>query len=741
MNRPRGRAAASTPSPAGRTSRANEAGEIDEASTSADAPVTPSQLPMSALPANFADIDPAFLEAIGKEERAKLKAQYRRAGRSVRTPRRTDGVGGGATTASAFTSPGDVGIASFFNDVGARVKLAADEVGTRVGFGRLLGRGEDASPSTPNPTNAAASTVTALTPTTSRGDVDESRLGTIRSRTEHFARLRATAAFIRETEARVRAEDARREAEEGLTVMQSPDANGVVTYTSTPASRGRRRRATDATTKNAPPPPPRATEQPSETFVSICDAAEKLASSRRAIETSLMPQYYAFVNSLRESAAAAAENEDDEQLQTNVETHLATLLLVETELQSEMKRLKTNHLKAVVLRAKPDCAHEASLKKNVAYAYQIARTDLSAQFKRARDSVSEMLKGNAAAKVVSTQRVLRASDAAYDELERFYKTTVRLRGEFLGHPGMREGGEAGAGVRVAAAAREAALATRAALRHCFHETTIIKHGGAGARAGAGLGANEVPEGVEESWRAHIASLDEELSSARVGARSGASSPATSVASTPRRGNSPGTDGDAPSVVVVSTAPPPADMASAALEQLRGALRNAIDAVEEATRACASLAAAASTDALGNVVDEVTLHAAPLGYRRTTTHLVPVKDKTAALFHALTVIVDGERRGGGGGGNGGGGGGGARGRNARTPPSTRRTSPSRVARGGGAAAGAGAAGDAAAGANKLARMFGRLFGRGKDEDAGVARGRSAGYDAIASRRAERRGGRN
>ena len=134
-----------------------------------------------------------------------------------------------------------------------------------------------------------------------------------------------------------------------------------------------------------------------------------------------------------------------------METHLATLLLVETELQSEMKRLKTNHLKAVVLRAKPDCAHEASLKKNVAYAYQIARTDLSAQFKRARDSVSEMLKGNAAAKVVSTQRVLRASDAAYDELERFYKTTVRLRGEFLGHPGMREGGEAGAGVRVAAA--------------------------------------------------------------------------------------------------------------------------------------------------------------------------------------------------------------------------------------------------------------------------------------------------
>jgi hypothetical protein len=39
------------------------------------------------------------------------------------------------------------------------------------------------------------------------------------------------------------------------------------------------------------------------------------------------------------------------------------------------------------------------------------------------------------------------------------------------------------------------------------------------------------------------------------------------------------------------------------------------------------------------------------------------------------------------------------------------------------------------------MFGRLFGRGKDEDAGAARGRSAGYDAIASRRAERRGGRN
>ena len=44
------------------------------------------------------------------------------------------------------------------------------------------------------------------------------------------------------------------------------------------------------------------------------------------------------------------------------------------------------------------------IKRNVVNAHAIARTSLTAQFKRARDSVSEMLKGNAAAKVVSQQR-------------------------------------------------------------------------------------------------------------------------------------------------------------------------------------------------------------------------------------------------------------------------------------------------------------------------------------------------
>jgi hypothetical protein len=53
-----------------------------------------------------------------------------------------------------------------------------------------------------------------------------------------------------------------------------------------------------------------------------------------------MPQYLSFVASLRDSSDAAAMPDASEQSQSNVELHVATLLLVEAELQSALKQLK-----------------------------------------------------------------------------------------------------------------------------------------------------------------------------------------------------------------------------------------------------------------------------------------------------------------------------------------------------------------------------------------------------------------
>ena len=70
-----------------------------------------------------------------------------------------------------------------------------------------------------------------------------------------------------------------------------------------------------------------------------------------------------------------------------------------------------------------------------------------------------------------------------------------------------------------------------------------------------------------------------------------------------------------------------DVASAAIEHVRDALRNAVDAIEDAARACAAMSGAGVAGASGAV-----------GFRCTMSLLVPVKDKTAALFHALNALA-------------------------------------------------------------------------------------------------------
>ena len=60
-------------------------------------------------------------------------------------------------------------------------------------------------------------------------------------------------------------------------------------------------------------------------------------------------------------------------------------------------------------------------------AHALAREGCAREFKAARDRVGAMLAGNEAAKVVSQQRLLRAADAAYADLERYYAAVARVR--------------------------------------------------------------------------------------------------------------------------------------------------------------------------------------------------------------------------------------------------------------------------------------------------------------------------
>ena len=333
-------------------------------------------------------------------------------------------------------------LASFIRNTSARVKtFANEEVGSRVvaPFARsetpTSRRGRHDS-------SAAAGSPSAHAMNDADGSVpgDGTHLGATRDHTHLFTRLRDTAIYIRETEAAARAADALEEARAaGFDSVEAMEAAKPV-----PRRGVFRRRAPEPDPTPPPPPGP-----PSASFVALCDAADALAGHRRAVEKNLLPQYLSFVDSLRAAARAASSPDARPDAQSDVETHLATLLLVEAELQAALKRLKVSHVRAGTITVTPGDPEESLMKRNVVNAHAIARTSLTARFKRARDGVGEMLKGNAAAKVVSQQRLLRASDAAYGDLERFYASLVRLRAELAAHP--KTTGAAGA--RASAATR------------------------------------------------------------------------------------------------------------------------------------------------------------------------------------------------------------------------------------------------------------------------------------------------
>ena len=478
-------------------------------------------------------------------------------------------------------------LASFIRNTSARVKtFANEEVGSRVvaPFARsdtpASRRGRhDASPSAGSPSARARDDSDGSVPG------DGTHLGATRDHTHLFTRLRDTAIYIRETEAAARAADALEEARAaGFDSVEAMEAAKPV-----PRRGVFRRRAPEP--RPAPPAPP---DPPSASFVALCDAADALAGHRRAIEKNLLPQYLSFVDSLRAAARAASSPAARPDAQSDVETHLATLLLVEAELQAALKRLKVGHIRAGTIAVTPGDPEETLMKRNVVNAHAIARTSLTARFKSARDGVGEMLKGNAAAKVMSQQRLLRASDAAYGDLERFYASLVRLRAELAAHP--KTTGAAGA--RVSAATREAAAAARAALRAAYEEATAVKRGG-GPDAGADSGADSGADDGERAWIAHVAALDAELARETRAARNAApGTPGAAVLPGSRVAkNGAGGDGDdradeAPGVTT-------REVATAAIEHVRDALRNAVDSIEDAARACAvanSAAAGASAGA-------------------------------------------------------------------------------------------------------------------------------------------------
>ena len=194
---------------------------------------------------------------------------------------------------------------------------------------------------------------------------DGARLGASRDHTDLFTRLRATAIFIRETETAARAADAREEAaRNGETANASARDDGGSAFASSSSSPSaaetretRNANANDddpsGSTRAAVGVVPTATAPLTGSSFALVASAEALRKTKRAIEVSLLPQYVAFADSLsaaaakaraaRWTAAAPAGAALADAAQADVETHLATLLLVETELQQALKQLKTAH--------------------------------------------------------------------------------------------------------------------------------------------------------------------------------------------------------------------------------------------------------------------------------------------------------------------------------------------------------------------------------------------------------------
>ena len=551
----------------------------------------------------------------------------------------------------------------FFRNADERLRDTGRMVGTRLGEGIERIRLRQGSPgeSTPSPTGRGRRKPRASPGAWSRFGRKDARVaeqdlaarheGATRDRTELFAQMRTTAKYVRETEAKEQAENELRSRLEREGWSNGYDANDDDDDDDddrlTPGRRirnlfTRRRRQSekeeDASDKDE-------LEEVSPHFMAMCEAADALAPIRRKIENNLLPQYESFVASLSTAAVAAAAPDAQPAAQTNVETHLATLLLVEQELQGALKLLKPSHMRAMGLRVTLGDPAEECLKRNVVNAHMIARQHLTGKFKRARDSVSAMLKGNAAAKVVAQQRMLIASAAAYDELERFYKRLVRLGNEAAAHPAVSDAGREGERVRAAFLA--AAKTTKNALRAAFEESTNVKKGTYGIESevdGFKPGSWAYEGTMEETWRAHCKGVDGEL--AKYKRAVGSPTVRAALCLLPREDvDGADVDGDERSVDA-------ADVGNAAVELVRDQLRNAVDAIEDAARACALMTASSSGGSTPSTPsggrageDERTTPGHGRGnlFGRTAAALVPVKNAVAELFRALHALAATARR--------------------------------------------------------------------------------------------------
>ena len=193
--------------------------------------------------------------------------------------------------------------------------------------------------------------------------------GASRDRTELFAQMRTTAKYVRETEAKEQAENELRSRleREGWSNGYDDDDDDDDDDRLTPGKRirnlfTRRRRRSE---KEEDTSDKDELEEVSPHFMAMCEAADALAPIRRKIEDNLLPQYESFVASLSTAAVAAAAPDARPAARTNVETHLATLLLIEQELQGALKLLKQSHMRAMGLRVTLGDPAEECLKRNV----------------------------------------------------------------------------------------------------------------------------------------------------------------------------------------------------------------------------------------------------------------------------------------------------------------------------------------------------------------------------------------
>ena len=546
----------------------------------------------------------------------------------------------------------------FFRNADERLRDTGRMVGTRLGEGIERMRLRQGSPgeSTPSPTGRDRRKPRASPGAWSRFGRKDARVaeqdlaarheGASRDRTELFAQMRTTAKYVRETEAKEQAENELRSRleREGWSNGYDDDDDDDDDDRLTPGKRirnlfTRRRRRSE---KEEDTSDKDELEEVSPHFMAMCEAADALAPIRRKIEDNLLPQYESFVASLSTAAVAAAAPDARPAARTNVETHLATLLLIEQELQGALKLLKQSHMRAMGLRVTLGDPAEECLKRNVVNAHMIARQHLTGKFKRARDSVSAMLKGTAAAKVVAQQRLLIASAAAYDELERFYKRLVRLGNEAAAHPAVSDAGREGERVRAAFLA--AAETTKGALRAAFEESTNVKKGTYGMESevdGFKPGSWAYEGTMEETWRAHYKGVDAELAKYKRAVE--LPTVRAALCLLPREDSGADVDGDERSADA-------ADVGNAAVELVRDQLRNAVDAIEDAARACAMMTASSSggsTPSAPSAGKDERTTPGPGGrenlFGRTTAALVPVKNAVAELFRALHALAATARR--------------------------------------------------------------------------------------------------